>query len=667
MKAISLGVSGVGMAKRWIVGILTVAVVLAGCQAGALPISSPASTDVQAVSSPVAQSEERFAQMSGVVQDVALSARVLTIQLAQGEAKFVNLQDWTRIAFADGAAAALADIQRGDTIQAAGKLVGSDSLLADKVVILRSWAGETSAPGSSEGQARILEAIAGYREAADPGELAAVLESLGQGIAIYLAESLDPARSPADQPEAIEGLRSALALGGPDEQVRVESFSAGGQDLILVDTGLRMMPVLAFRWDGSAYVSYLIPADFSLAGPEGWGAASGRVYLERVGDINGDGQAEIVVTQALYGASAANTRLLILRWAGDGFETLFDRMLVEWAEPAGWELTPAADQEEIKLSYAVLGVHDGKLLPHVTVTELWRWDGTEYIMVSYAQSPPETRRQQFNVAEVDFQRRDYGAAIAAYEKVFQDAALRVEEETAGVDWVALAHFRLGQCRAMLGQEEQAGQELAIAAEAGPALGDLAGTFSSSYQPPDGLVRAWGALQGAGLYEKVYEGQAGNLGAPVDAFQLLFPGAGVAAYLDEHPEVIEQGGDAIVSALGDLGLTIEGAAVADLDGDGKREVVFVTADNWVQHAWLAFRGGDRWLLDIAEAGESLSIGDVVQVGDGPGQAVTLRLPENVEPDEIYLTWDGEKPVRLSDAASGEVFSEGSLLFQWAPAY
>jgi tetratricopeptide (TPR) repeat protein len=666
MKAIALGARRACTAKRRVFVLLIVALAMTGCQAGPFPIAPPASTDTQDASETVAQPEERIVQMSGTVQDVAVSARVLTIQVARGDSKYVNIQDQTLISFSDGDAAALADIQEGDAIEAEGKAVGDDSLLADKVIIRSGTEGASDA-GSSEGQARILEAYAGYREADDPSKLSAVLESMEQGIGAYLAESLDPSRPASDQPEAIEGLRSALALGGPDEQIRVESYNQSGQDQVLVDTGLRMIPVLAFNWDGSDYVSSLIPPDLSLAGPEAWGAANGRVRLERVGDITGDGQVEIVVTQTVYGASAANIRLLILRWEVGIFETLFDRMMVEWAGPVKWELTPAADQEEIKLSYAILGVHDSKDLPHTVATELWRWDGTEYLMVSYAQSPPETRRQQFNLADVDFQRRDYTAAIAAYEKVIQDESLGVEEETAEVDWIALAHFRLGQCQAMLGGEERALQELAVAAESGPTLEDLAGAFSDSYQLPGGLVRAWGALQRAGLYQKVYEGQAGNLGAPVDAFHLLFPGGGVAAYLDGHPEVVEQGGDAMVSALGELGLAIEGAAVADLDGDGQLEVVFVTADNWVQHAWLAFRGGDRWLLDIAEVDESLSIGNVVQVGDGPGQAVTLRLPETVQPNEIYVTWDGVKPVRLSNATSEEVASEGSLLFQGAPTY
>ena len=143
------------------------------------------------------------------------------------------------------------------------------------------------------------------------------------------------------------------------------------------------------------------------------------------------------------------------------------------------------------------------------------------------------RRSRSAIAEPPSLRSDAATtetedAIAAYEKVVQDESLGVEEETAEVDWISLAHFRLGQCQAMLGEEERALQELSIAAESGPTLEDLAGEFSGSYQLPDGLVRAWGAVQRAGLYQKVYEGQAGNLGAPVDAFQLLFPGGGVAA-------------------------------------------------------------------------------------------------------------------------------------------
>jgi tetratricopeptide (TPR) repeat protein len=248
-----------------------------------------------------------------------------------------------------------------------------------------------------------------------------------------------------------------------------------------------------------------------------------------------------------------------------------------------------------------------------------------------------TLRQQFNVAEALLRRGDYDQAVTEFERVLNDAALEVED-TGGsseskTDWQALAHLRLGQTYALLGQVDQARAALKAAQTETGTVADLATAFLNAYQNDASLTAAWQAMMAAvPLEQLIYEGQAVGLGFPIDAVGVFYRGLPIAAYLDRHPEAVAGSPAELQAALTGPGLEIETIAFADVTGDGRQDILLtLEAQDW-QRVWVAYQlaDDDRWRTGILTEGEMVNLNDLVP---NPTGGQLLRL------DDFGYGWDG----------------------------
>ena len=297
---------------------------------------------------------------------------------------------------------------------------------------------------------------------------------------------------------------------------------------------------------------------------------------------------------------------------------------------------------DIVLSGPAFGVFSHKLIPHPTRTQVWQWseDMGRFIKIEENISDPETRRQQVNVAEAFLRAGDYEKAVIEYRKAIEDDTLAGESRYYGSepDWIAFSRLRLGQIYALLGQEIDARAALEPALVVCHHIGQLVGIFYEQYQGGDTVVTAWVEMMNkTDLYRSLYEDKAGDLGFPMDAFDIYYPGLAVAAYLDRHPEATDYASDELLAALTTLGLDVKTVLIADLNGDGKPEVAFITPDPDLEHVWLAYEKNGRWQVRVLAEADELSLQGIIPLTDC-GAIVVVRLPENVTPQTVGFSLD-----------------------------
>jgi tetratricopeptide (TPR) repeat protein len=471
------------------------------------------------------------------------------------------------------------------------------------------------------------------------------------GVTLYLNQNILPDPSLTGHQEALDRLARLVHLR-PDEPLpRLETADLDGdaqRDLLMFldAAGGR---ALAFRRPGSSYHGYDVTATLA-DNPRRYIFDSETPRLELVGDINEDSRPELVMTFRLPAQDTSSVVLDIQAWDGEKFTSLLTRPVSDWGGPAGWELLPAKSASDLVVYYPLIGTFDFRLLPHQTITETWRWTASGYILASKEISPPETRHQQINAAEAAFQSGDYEQAINDYQKVINDPDLKSYRQWEGApepNWLAYAHLRLGECYALLGNEELAKEEIARARSFGGPLNQLAWAFAVGYTGEDAVVRAIGKLNQVDLQRLLYLVVPGNMLFPMEAFPIFYPGAAVAAYLDAHSEVVAHPSEGALDGLATFGLPLRGSYISDLDGDGRPEVVFLTQDDEAWHAWIAYRrqGGSRWRTGVAYTGAQLSLAGSLPLDGSRRQAVILRLAPNMAPDRILLSWDGEQVMCL----------------------
>jgi hypothetical protein len=104
------------------------------------------------------------------------------------------------------------------------------------------------------------------------------------------------------------------------------------------------------------------------------------------------------------------------------------------------------------------------------------------------------------------------------------------------------------------------------------LGEIAGAFLSGYgdgSAPDAPARGVAAMQAVDLYSNFYYERGGTLRFPMDASGILYPGIGLAAYLDAHSELLDD-----VDGL-QAGLLAIGFAAVDAQFESSDGMVLVT--------------------------------------------------------------------------------------------
>jgi len=116
------------MLHKWL-PLIIVVVLMAGCATkgdsiGTAPGDATAASDVAAVGA------------GGMVKEVSLSARVITLREADNGFRVIALTEATELGFADGSEATLKDVMPGMTVKASGQPGTGDALLADRVLVL---------------------------------------------------------------------------------------------------------------------------------------------------------------------------------------------------------------------------------------------------------------------------------------------------------------------------------------------------------------------------------------------------------------------------------------------------------------------------------------------------------------------------------------------------
>jgi hypothetical protein len=269
-------------------------------------------------------------------------------------------------------------------------------------------------------------------------------------------------------------------------------------------------------------------------------------------------------------------------------------------------------------------------------------------------TPPETVRQQINTAESIFRKGELERALIAYRRAIEDAGLEQEPATSQVAWRTYAQFRIGEIDAMRGNAEGARAAMTKVKEAGSALGDLATAFLEGFANGN-VSRGLATVQRVNLHEQFYFENSGNLGFPMDASGVLFPGLAVAAYLNANPDVSQGSGEDLTGKLRDVGLNVASSATVDLAGDGHPEVVVVLSqavpkelapDGQLQSLWLVTRSEAGWWAREIETQSGLVLTDTRPIPEDGRRAVVYQRPENMSPRLAAISWDGAQVLHFT---------------------
>lgn len=404
-----------------------------------------------------------------------------------------------------------------------------------------------------------------------------------------------------------------------------------------------------------------------LPGPVYWPPDFSLPFIERVTDLTGDGRPEIVLTY-LFGAGSYNSiELLVVGRENEHWAEWLRVSLNTWAGGGEWWLAPQADgTQAIVTTCGVLGIFDHKLLAHPMQRDTYRWNGERFALAGSEQDPPAYRRQVINVAEAALRGGAYRAALATYRRLLAEPDLPDDflEQSSMTgdhpDWIAYATLRMGQLHALLREREAALEMLSQAEAAGSTVGRLTQRFRETYQATGNPAAAWAAmLTDTEIREEQYD-QRGNLVTfPGDAFGTLYPGMALAATLNDQPDALDEGAEALRAAWRERGLEVKALLIVDLDGDGQMEIVVVQpvappssgATSGEAVAWLLDRGSDGWFA--ARLQRFAGQGDVPLEGPFP---VPGTQRQAVQMHDRVWSWDGERVIHYQDAQTWRVIEE-----------
>ena len=413
-------------------------------------------------------------------------------------------------------------------------------------------------------------AMAAYQPPADAGPLVSAL--IGE-VTAWLERSNDLA--------ALQlALDDAATLNqGP---VTVTSKDLTGDHLpeVVVQIPVTGLPLLVFVDQAGAYASYALPPNYARTHTDAWPVGPGvtawgvpQPSLE-LADLTGDGLPEILVTYLFPGGSGFRLEPMIFQWQPAGFRLIFAASLVNWAGEAGLALAadpaqPEARQIVLRYPFLYADGFDHKMINHPLGQQTWRWSqgAGRFAMaetsVDLANSgwgpgaPVSTAdrlRWLVNQAESAYRYADYRRGLG-----WTNLALRVaasEKLEPGPDdphWAAYAAFRRAAILALLREPDAnppgtypadglAAMQRVAADYRQDKLGELAAAFLEGYgdgSGPDAAARGVAAMGQVDLYTYFYESadRTGLLYFPMDAAGILYPGVGLAAYLDAHPHAV----------------------------------------------------------------------------------------------------------------------------------
>lgn len=459
------------------------------------------------------------------------------------------------------------------------------------------------------------------------------------------------------QAVVVDELRARLREVTNQEATLIVRDADGDQQLdLLVALPLSGLPAFVVRHQPDGFVGYQAPR------PAGW-ATNGPVTFERVEDLNADGIPEIVLTSRILTHNAAHTLVSIARWNGEAFALLLQTGIRGRSDPAGWEFVEQKERQVLVTRCPARGVYDDDRLPHLTLTRVFDWEDGGLVLTQVVLDPPETLRQQVNSAEAAFRQGRLERALAAFRAIpdtagmVDTADLSVETDTVAVDWRAYAQFRIGELEAIRGNAEAARTAMQRVQAAGSTIGPLATAFLDGYSADD-PVRALANLQHVNLAERMQAPDA-NLGFPMNARDILYPGAVVAAHLNAVPDAARGSGEVLTTSLRDLGLDAAGSAIVDLDGDRHPEVITVINEQvgsdvavggQIQTLWLVSRKGGEWWAQPLESAPEVVLTATVPAPEQGRRAVIYQL-SNGFARAAAIGWDGSQ-VQRYDAPDGD---------------
>jgi len=358
------------------------------------------------------------------------------------------------------------------------------------------------------------------------------------------------------------------------------------------------LPLVVFVDQAGIFEGYVLPSDFAEILMNSWPVAPGLMLWNvpqsplDVTDLTGDGIPEILLTYLFPGGSGFHLQPIAFQWQTGAFSPIFAAHLINWAGEAGLALEPdasGAGGQQIILRYPYLygDGFDHKMINHPLGQQIWRWDenARRFVRVESSvdlersgwslQAPVSTgdRLRWFtNEAERAYRSGDYNRALGWYDEVLRLAAAEKwvpgEDEP---DWAEYSAFRRAETLLLRGQSEQippAGYAVdgfvamqAVASEhQGDILGDLADAFLAGFgdgSKIDAAARGVATMQQVDLYTYFYvSGDGGGvLGFPMDAAGILYPGAGLAAYLNADPAMIDDPNRLLIG-LGEAGFAVE---------------------------------------------------------------------------------------------------------------
>jgi tetratricopeptide (TPR) repeat protein len=395
-------------------------------------------------------------------------------------------------------------------------------------------------------------------------------------VARWLSQGNDPA-------DLAARLRTLPKLDAAQPEVTLTDLNGDDWQDVVVQTGLFGFPVIACmalesgRFGGQALS---LPA-FMESPP-----IVDRGFL--VQELTGDVQPETVVTYTLQGGSGWTELFGVFRWDEFGMpRTVFCAELVNWAGASSWALEPDLTQvgrQQIVLTYPHLysDGFDHKMVNHPIGQQIWRWDaGAEAFVCTEETVDPEhsgwgagtpiTVEDQLrwltNRGEGAFRSGEYEMALQHYDNALADSEGWAPERDQP-DWAGYARFRRAEILALLGRSNEALAEAQAVASgyAVDPLGEFTEAFLAGYgdgSAPDASARGVAAMQTVDVYSHFYYERGGALRFPMEASGILYPGAGLAAYLDAHPELLDDA-EGLQAGLRAIGFAAEDIRFEDGD-------------------------------------------------------------------------------------------------------
>ncbi len=449
--------------------------------------------------------------------------------------------------------------------------------------------------------------------------------ALATDVARWLSQGHDPADLSAV-------LRTLPKLDTCNPQTTLLDLNGDGRRDVVLQPDLMGLPVIAYiAQENGGFAGIPLSDTFGEPTPT---MDSGVSVQELTGDL----LPETIVTYTVSGGSMGTELLYLFRCRGpNDCPLVFQAHLISWAGPSSWALEPDPthpDRQQIVLTYPHLWLDSGfdhKMLNHPLGRQAWRWDADvgRFVLaektVDMEQSgwgpegmPITTEdrlRWYTNEGEVAFRAGEYETALEWYDRA---AALAAAENWAPMrdqpDWRAYLRFRRAETLALLGRSGEALPEMqAVAAEyADNLLGELAAAFLDGYgngRADDAAARGVASMQqmSARVYTYFYNEGCQVLCFPIHAYGLLYPGAGLAAYLNAHPEWI---GDAegLASALREVGFAVESVRFENTDDTPNGIAVIVLRLPDAPNAggelveWRLVRSAGRWQVAPAPTPE-----------------------------------------------------------------